>query len=896
MANDKRLAYIFNDINSLDINNLKKHEVLLDYNNNDIIVVKEDGTLFSMFNYIAEKTKRFLNDTHMTLENQHLLANSKRSGFMSLNDYNLLQLCSNKISEIAEQILLNKKESYNIKSLDYTIEGKKIIVDAVIKNNNLSIIPKNNIINIPNRPSKDFINAYTKQGYMDCLVYVNENYEMKLLTNVILNETSIITLEKTYIYNENMNIFINSEEIIIPLYKIRLRNNTLISSENIMGKLTNDDIVENEIIDIARHERPNESLERLLLKNIHNVYNSFGFKDHSKILMTNLIPEDYNDNYLYISMNKDQYDKLSNQSLNKNPIYKKSPYGYMARKALSIGDYITLNDLSKFTFEILINNRSFDISDINESFVQFKDVSLNDKINVQVYSNGVVEIDAVQNNELSLITKLNLDLKTDYAFLKLNIGNDLIEIYLNEELMYRDKIDDIKIKYLLIPTMNIGFGEVRIAKYGYINPIINKNTYLITNSANDSIIVETDTISKDENGLKTTSDFNIVDGKIAYIDVSFENQIVDQMDSYSYDIINGIDGNIIYIDNTWQYKQGDIITITDGISNIQNQYRVNDLTDESLILDKIVPYNYENYKVSKWHVPIKLYDKNNNEVICHIIKNDYWVRIFLDQEYTENSKFKIEFISLLDNGKIPSKIKSVESVQFGDKYTIHSKNKLKTISTQNVDITFNDILVDGSIKNKPLVAINDNIACNIKFNIYDFIRPYVKSSPIINNMVIEASLLICGGNNDVWVNGKKLNTESSIIPYKITDLEVDLNGDVNINITTETQNTIGKLIISDINIDLSVNGFDAFIIENQDNQITDFGIVNDEKILINSKDPVYIYIFELIPHYEVLEEIEEDRILTQEINGWVLYNSNNLIKLVNVITKTMFLLDKCYTI
>ena len=903
----RRLAYIFNDINSLDLNQLKVHEVLLDYKNNDIIIVKEDKSTFSLFDYIGEKTKNFLKDSHMELANQHLCANETRNGFMSMDDFKLLYKCAEGLTEISKYLLLSQNESFTSESLLYRIENdNELYIEVIIKNNNVSIRPSNNRVVVPERPSIDFINAYSKVGYKDCLIAIdiNDDYKIKIFDNVVFNDDFILADGKTFTYNSNTKLFVNdngNQIKLMPLYKIRLRNSSLISSENILGKLNNDNLIDNEIIDISRVALPNSTLQKLLQNSIPNLYNSFGAKIHSKVLQSNIKSHTNEDTKLYISMNKNQNDLITGQTLKKKVIYKKSPFGYMARKSLSDGDYISLNDIEDFCLEVLIDNTSSFNTDnvINDNVIVLKDSKLTSILELQAFNDGKFKLNALSNGLMKTLSEFQIDRSIDYQFIKLAVNDGIIEIYLDEVLLDREPIDSLEVKFLSVPTLNISFGELRIEPYGYVNKVINKNVYLTsTNVSNDDdLIISREAFSCNSESDKFTIDYTSHDNIIDYIDVYFENQLVDQAIEEK-DKIEAIEGNKIYIKNCKDYNIGEYINIINGIDNIKELYQIKDIVDDIMYLDKLVDDEFIGYYVSKYQltVPIKLFNKSGELLHCKIIKYDYYIRIYFNEAYSINDEFIIQFITVMDNSKIVDKIASVDAVQFANKYDVTTTDVLQTLDAHNVNMSCNGIIINDSIKNKPLVAIGDSIEFDIDFNIFDFIKSYSNNSPILRNMSICALFNISGGSNDILINDKKINTKGNIIPYVLDNIPIAEDGTVEIKIKTNKDITNGKVITSDLRVLLLVKGYEAFSIENINKQITDFGIINNNKILINSADQTSVFIVEKIEDYNIIDIIEPNNILTEAISGYVLYNHNNIVKLLNVLDKKIYLLDKYYVI
>ena len=85
MAN-KRFAFVYNDINAIDKADLKPHEVLLDYNLNDLVIIDSEGKQLYLKRYMQKILYNYA-ETHAEHFKAHINANNILPGFMSAEDY-----------------------------------------------------------------------------------------------------------------------------------------------------------------------------------------------------------------------------------------------------------------------------------------------------------------------------------------------------------------------------------------------------------------------------------------------------------------------------------------------------------------------------------------------------------------------------------------------------------------------------------------------------------------------------------------------------------------------------------------------------------------------------------------------------------------------------------------
>ena len=717
-------------------------------------------------------------------------------------------------------------------------------------------------------------------------------------------------------YNNNRHTYLIDDSEIVPLLKIRRRNKDLISSSNILGKLTDSNypILNKEIIDISRRQVGTHSLEHLLEKSIKNINKNSGTRIHSKILKTNL---DYNIDpqaFCYISFNNNDLCEITNQLLNKENMYKRSPFGYMLRKSRTVGNLISFAKTTDFVMEFLFDSNCLNQTNIqNNSIILMQDSALNNTIIISGdIDNKSIIISGYKDGEFVYdLLETEIDTNDRYHFIKFIINDGIASLYVDENLKDKSIIDSKESQFIQVCSTDFSIGNVMLTKNkDYKNELINKNTYLIENNITNKDKFTLINHKEKFNYYTNLSDnfnvkFSLVNKeKISKNDamyIYFNNEIID----FPIDTgckITMISGNKITINTDISYFNiGDTIKITSGIDNIENRYTIIDIVDSIIYLDQIIKSKYIGYSFTKFELTNPAIVTINGIEANHMIRGDYYIKVLFDEEYSlDGTEFEIQYIEKVSEDNTIDRISDLDSALFGDKFSVNNSNVLCDIPKHNMSMYLNENILTISDKSKPLVMVGNDIEFKLRFNIKDFISLYEDKNTILNSLKILLTLQLSAGSNDVEINGITTNTQGYIIPYKLTNETLEIDDDFNVTVTIKTTKGTknGKLIISDINCICYLDDLNTFSIINESGKVTDFAIISDEKVFISSGSQIEIYAEEVEDNYILLDtnELENKMITNITDGGYSLINLNNLIRLVHNSDGKCYYIDHFYIV
>lgn len=914
----KGMVYKLADINSLDKNDLFPYELLMDRTKNDLILVNEDKSTFSFKDYITSIASDYLKKDHIKLTNQHPLASYSNSGFMSVDDKKDLDNAIKSINILMEYMSTSLKTgSFTVDdSFTYKITDNGIILSGIIHNNNISIVlDELKTIDIGDRPDKDFVNANNKIGYRDDFIYcdLDDDYEVKIVKDVIFVDNELVIRGTICEYNEERHVYKYGDSEIVPLLRIRRRNSSLISSSNVLGKLNDIEIVsKKEIIDITRRKIGTYSLDHLLSESINEIDANSGTRIHSKIFKTNIKHQIDPFAISYIEFNNNDSCQITNQSLGKKIMYKKSPFGLMMRKSRNIGNFISFNKINTFTLEFLLDTSCFDQTSVaSNEIIILKNSTLDNTLVVSGdINNKLINISCSKDGIFqSEVLSAKIDTSIKYQFIKIVLETNNIKLYVNEKLLCSSKADNLDTQFLQICSLDFSIGNVLLTpNIEYKNELINDNTYLIDNitvSKNNYVLIDHD--EKFTNELNTSDNFNfelslIDSGKISENDalyIYFNNEIIDVPICEECKVTMASGNKITISKGIENIKVGDLVRISKGIDNINNRYKVIDIQGSVILLDKIIKSKYIGYTFSKFEltIPAKIYV--NGEELRHVIREDYYIKILFDKEYPIDSEFEVKYIEKISEDNTLNKISDLDSALFGDKFSINNNNVLKNIDKTSMNIYYNNSAISYTNKTKSMVIINDKINLKINFNIKDFINIYEDKNTILNSLKLLFKISLSGGSNDILINGKKINTNGYLIPYQLTekDLIIDDKFNVTVNISTSKGIKNGKLIISDCNCLCYLDNSNTFNIENAEGKVTDFAIISNKELFINSNSEIEIYAEEVEDNYLVLpNNIKENQLTDINDEGYSLININNIIRLFHNEDRKYYYLNHFYIV
>ena len=896
MADVKRLAYVLNDINSISESELQAYELLLDYDKNDLIFIKGDKTKFSLKSFIKESTKNFLSTNHTKTSNQHSIATEESSGFMSAEDKTNLDLALEKLERIYGSVE-NGSDPYIIESNEYIIQDDKLMLpNTKINFNEIIYMPGACVIGIGERPEYDFVNAYDKMSYRDDFIYFNpRTNNIDIMFNIAYYDDHIEHEGVTYYINKRQAYQYNNDEL-VPLYKIRRRNKEYISETNILGKLSYENLSNSELTDIGRYKVPySESMDHLLEKTLNNNGVNLSNKTHSKILISNIKREITDDMLHYFPLNNDSIDRITNQDLGKNIIYKKSPFGNMMRTSSNIGNYITMDDITNFTIDFLIDTTILDDDEVlslltdtmNKKFV----VYIKDRALSVNYNGSTIDV--------------QFDKVRKYQTVKLIKTNSMLRVYINETYINYISIDNnVTFKFFHLSAINTAIGELVISNNEvYINPYINSNVYLcdsfVTTKDNPILINRKEQFylddTKKEGFVAKFANENVIN-KGDIIKLYFNKETIDL--PIRHTTITSIAGNKIALSDTGiTFQIGDLVKIYNDEYDLLNEtFKIvnKSFGDNGVVyfyLDKCLSSKNVGYKITNANLCAPNGLSYQGEAIENIIKNGYTLNFIAKEAY--DKPIDVNYIEKIESDNSLFNINKVNSVKFDNNYITNESNNILELANTDITYTYKDTLISNTQKRKPIVIINDDITLNLTFNLKDFITCANDISSILKTLNLDTTLSISGGSNDVFINDKKINTKGKVIDIILSKDDLIIDDDYNVNIVIKTASDAkkGKLILTDARVKFSFECDYQFSIKNGIGQVTDYAVISDNMLFLNTMAETKIFIEERQDNYFIVDNYTP---LTKNYNGYVLGLVNGNIFIVHTSDNKAYYLDKYY--
>lgn len=796
---DLRFSFPLTDYYVAEKTGFRKYELLTKYDGDDkydLIIIDENLQPHSLYDYIASIMKNKLDNTHINSSNQHKLASSIVDGFMSAADKVILDNMKDNLNNIMDLLretvqnnnvdIVSKNVKINNDKLEITCEICRGVLKRTISS----------IIELDERPT---------EGFRDEYIFLQVN-----------NSTNTLSIgEETIIYSLNKPI--DDSCYFIPIYKIRRRNNNEISIDNKYGKISNSFIEYDEI---------------------YNPYDIIEDKP-LKTLKTN-IKRNINSALLYIPFNGNDNDLINGFSLNKSCVYKKSPFGYMLGKSIDEGDYVQISKkISNFFVEFLLDTTS--LIDNDETIITLRDDMLNDRISIRSFGD---DIDICIGD---INYHVPIDKNHKYVFINTQFNNDILTVFINGKRVLNTifEKDYTNIRYIQVNTMNVSIGELTVScQLNNIESIIDDNTYLINNDQfiqnNQSLelintSIDVFNISNEHCVAKFRLSNNEKISKNDTVDIVFNNNLHNIYENQF--TIESINNNILLVKDN-NFKIGDLVVIYNNLDNLENVYDVINVDGDFVIINEPLEHNMLHYNISLLNNGVKLVASINGERLSKIYMNGDGVGIMFDKDYPLNTVIDLEFINDKSD-KIPT-CKPI-NVTFNGISAIKSKdNNIINLSKEKMTILYNGNQIDpNKLSLNNLLITNDSIDLEVDINMNDFIN--ITEVKNINKVVdIECNLSLSSGSNEVVINGKCYNRGNIISNYKIDDLYIDDNNHIRFNISTKTDIKMGKLILNDLNINVSFKNGELFTISDSNNKITDYLLINESFIYTNGSSEINI--------------------------------------------------------
>ena len=796
----KRMAYVLNDINAIDTSSLVPYEILMDYAKNDLVMIKSDGTVMSILEYINGALNMKLDDTHLTLPNQHKIATLEESGFMSNEDKILLGAINDEVSDIQKLIANNKvNEPFVSSNISYILEGNIIKFTGGMIENGIFLTPMVGQIDMGIRPSSDSINSYGKQGYVDSMLVMesrslNTPLMIKKYDDVLISpdDSTLIYKESTYIYDSLTHVYRDgvSDLFIVPVLLISRRNDDYITAGNPMGKLSDLSLSHEEIRMIGRVNMPNITPQALLISRISEIKNDIHHSNNIKILSSNIVREiDVESDILYVPLSGDDTCKVTGFALNKECSYTNSPYGEMMKRANALGDVMTITPNDCFTLNFIIKKDAIGIK--SGSIIKLKDSIMRDKIDITYNTNNTICVTLIHTGVVDI--KHTIELSggiIDDIRITFDEYNEL-QVFVNNEYATSESgipFNANSIYNVLISSIDVPIGNIILSKdLSYINPNVAGDTSLLetftalttnTKKLSKNISVKYGDILDDKD---ITFKFELRDStKIStgdLLNIYFDNDIADMYNGDMSKMVY-VTGNMCGLNDAGLFDVGDTIKIIGPkFENINNRYTITSKLDNNITLDKIIDSDFIGYNVVNI-LDANTVTVNSGDINMPVVINDHSAKVIISRDMPIDSIFNISMVESTIPSNIVSDINSINTVKFDNRIYITSSTEksISNISLSMVQKRYNGEYISGNTVNGVLVGAPDNsnsIDFELVINTNDYIRnvDMIHLSDIID---IFGRLDLTAGNHKIMVNGTDLAGISNVNQVGSTPIDLSM--------------------------------------------------------------------------------------------------------------------------
>lgn len=910
----KRFSYVLKDINSVDT--LVKCELLADYENNDLIFIDENLNKHSIKEYIDKGLSDTLTSAHLKTTNQHKIATTTSDGFMSSEDKVKLEKLIKSIGNIEEFLQSNKLNSpIIINKLNYSILGSIINVDTNLSNG--TIVDNINMnINCGSRPNKDFKSKYKDDlGIRDDLVYISANvedstYKLNIIKDVLYSEEYITCSSGIYEYIPERAVYSNIDnpmDIICPILLINRRNDEYINEYNINGKLSDNLLSNQEVIDVSSREINNIDLGLLIENTIDDISNGKTYGHNNVKIIKSNISFELPDNIIsYVSFNDSDYDLNQNVSLNKNCLYKVSPFGKMMNTSESTGNLVKFNCNSKtFAVEFILDIKEMK-SYIGQTIFSLQNKMIDKLLSLEYTGNNKFELN-VKDNIIKLdLSELNV-INDRYSLFSILVDENGAIIYVNgiRKGGFSTRLDLSTFYYYGIETTTFPIGEFVIYNTDEFKPnnIINDKTVLLEEfdiATKDDIFTHNNirftskSYSDFEEPIITafTSDGNkpISFTKDTIIKLKFSNDIVPIVNFK--DNVLGIDGNKIYIKDVSQFNTDDIIIISSSNQDERYFFEITDIDEyyNTLTLSDIVSSDLLNYYIGdmKDSVAIKITDSKNEQLgSVGTINNE--VRVIVSKNHLTGEVFDLEYICKNEQSDIIDIIDDVKNVKFGETIVEGSSEPclLKSdISVFNATLNGKNNIGRLSQGYTSIVEKDNIITLTLEYNINRlFNKVDEKTIALLNRMLdISCGMKVYCGSQELVINDTLIENTDLLRSYNLKDMKIDADGIIRLEFIVNKINSekSNKLILSDLDFNISFRKDFKKILYNKtlSNLIDNFLVVTKNGLFTNSK-PTQISIYSKDDYYNIPDG-NETYITERNSKGYRLVRTSlGLLKLLN---------------
>jgi hypothetical protein len=913
--------FIENEYNYSIKFNIKDITILDNIDNDFIFNIKiKDSRLNLLSNSLVNKEiKIIFYDTEYNINDDinKLLNNNDNINFnIEIDDNIYISLFENNLiftnTNYIEPFILNLNLNYSFKD-SYLLENTNIYSNIIILNiidlrieyifnsyiiNDILINENNKIINFSNILKNNLSLLFP--DYYDKLS-LNFNY------NNLYNESIIVNNLLVEIYKNDKieNYIINISENYIGVYEIEIKfdlysNNFQILNENSI-KFILKDIRFNLLNNIL-----NTNIDLLNNISIYNVKNIFDIIEEFNLIF-NQINTTINF-FLYsglkLDFNRKNY-KFENYNFkfNSNIYYEKEFTCFINIELYNINTEFDLefNFFDK-KYNILLNNiydKIFTTYIIEDNFNYN---IINNLINLENYCNNNLfgfnksdfNYDLIENNYIKIENNI-LKLNNEFQY---SIYSNLIDLKVNIYSEYKNfKLLIYDLRYSLLLNLNLILNKNIINIYNdleFSNLNLNKNQIIFDNLFNTNFyeIINNSNIEFNINNYfkeyTISFDYSI---NFDYIDIDLDNN------KYSINL-NIIDKRYNLISNLLNFDL--ILNIDDNIIDLYNILEFNNLgfDKENISFSNILLNNYYTYN-NNYLIEFytnKFINKHNIE-LTYIINNEYNESIILN---IIDKRYNI-LINDLINNKNNIIIENNSNIKLNNYFETYGY--LINFSNINYDynnsllILYNDeIIVQNIYINSNFLldinfSIENNISCNIIFNVFDK-RYNLLLNEITDNINNILNIYNISNISTLYFNNinKKGNivdflTDSEYFEFDNSNLYLNTNY-YNIYIYKEFNINIKLLILEFSNlkeITIFDKRYDILL-----NEIKNYEVINLE-INIDNLQNINYYLnnyFDFKGHYinnifeTNFETIYENNQYNYKLNN---FNLNNYIIINNIL-------------
>lgn len=833
----RRFSYVLNDIEVAKTigKGLNPHEILLDYDNNDIIIIGEDLEELSLHDLIRENNSNFITKDHIKSDNQHLLVTENNNGFMSSKNYKNLCDIDGYINYLKESISISVQNNpFIVKEINYTIVDNTLVIDNLLLENGFYDLKlENENIELSQREDE----CRTELIYLS---YDGEKYQLMYDYNKVVFKQNIINIaDKTLIYDTKRHIYTDGINILIPLLKINRNNNKEFSELNKDGFIESQYIDYNEIIDICRYRLPVKSYDTILDDFTKKINKNF---THPKIFKTNIVPD--NPKALCsILMNGNCTDSVSNTSFNREMIYTPSPFGKMMRCASGDSDLITFKSVNNFVLEFMLNSSFID----HEELLCLYNEDIEDIIHVGILDNKLI----ISINNTFIKTQLNID--KEFFFVKILIKNNTMSLYINEILIETKILSDMKpCSKIELKSCNTAIGNILIT-----NDLQYKNKYI-----NDvvELVPSFKAITFDDVLYEVNKKINVFDNSDNDMDMQIKlanyNKISagdtlkiklgdNLVNYYNNDLkVNDIVDNILTVNNN-NFKKGDNLVIFKNATNIIEYCKVIDIIDNELYIDKIITDNIIGCYISSINdsYPIKIYA--GDILLSNVYKHDDYITILFDKEYDLHTQFELYYIKKNKKNCLNNIVKNINKVNYNGIQMDSVPDLFIHLNRNDISCNYNDEVFEFNKVEKHFKAfVNDKIKLELSINMKDFFNINDLPMEILNQFLyLNAIINLSSGENEVSINGTKYNRGNIVSEYILDNIKWDENGIVKIIIETQSSKDNAIILFNDIRLYINTDS-KLFFKKNEVGTIDKFLIYNRNGVFTNIDSELDIYVDE----------------------------------------------------